>query len=61
MNDDIKLIRLKQVLEIIPVSRSTWLDGVTKKIYPAPVRFGKRVTAWRYSDIKALALKKEMI
>jgi len=55
MDDDIKLIRIKQVLEIVPISRSAWWAGVKQGLYPAPVKIGVRITAWRYSDIKALS------
>ncbi len=39
---------------IIPVSRSTWLEGVKTGRYPRPVKLGPRVAAWRVSDIRAL-------
>ena len=39
---------------IIPVSRSTWLEGVRSGRYPKSVKLGPRITAWRVSDIKAL-------
>lgn len=49
------LLRLRQVLAILPVSRSTWLAGVKSGRYPQPVRsLGKRITAWRVEDIRAL-------
>lgn len=40
---------------IIPVSKSTWWEGVKSGRYPQPVRtLGLRVTAWRVEDIRAL-------
>ena len=40
---------------IIPVSKSTWWDGVRTGRYPEPVRtLGRRITAWRVEDIRAL-------
>lgn len=40
---------------IIPVSKSTWWQGVRTGRYPKPVRtLGRRITAWRVSDIMAL-------
>ena len=39
---------------IIPVSKSTWWDGVKKGRYPKPVKLSPRTTAWRGSDLKAL-------
>lgn len=43
------------ILAIIPVSRSTWWQGVKDGRYPQPVRtLGQRITAWRAEDIRAL-------
>lgn len=40
---------------IIPVSKSTWWEGVKSGRYPKPVRsLGRRITAWRIEDIKDL-------
>ncbi len=47
-------IRLKQVLEVIPVSKSSWWDGIRRGIYPAGLHVSQRITAWRCSDIQAL-------
>jgi hypothetical protein len=38
---------------IIPVSRSSWLNGVKSGKYPKPVKLGERTTAWKVDDIKA--------
>lgn len=47
-------LRLPQVLQLIPVSRSTWWAGVQSGIYPKPVKISTRITAWRAEDIYAL-------
>ena len=39
---------------IIPVSKSTWWEGVKSGRFPKPVKLGPRVTAWRVEDIHAL-------
>lgn len=39
---------------IIPVSRSSWLNGVKSGKYPKPVKLGERTTAWKIEDILAL-------
>lgn len=45
---------------IIPVSKSTWWEGVKSGRYPQPVRtLGLRITAWRVEDIRALVAKPE--
>jgi predicted DNA-binding transcriptional regulator AlpA len=58
------LLRLTQIIgdrrrgipPIIPVSRTTWLEGVRTGRFPQPVReiAGVRVTAWRVEDIRAM-------
>jgi predicted DNA-binding transcriptional regulator AlpA len=48
------LLRLPQVLALVPVSRSTWWAGCKIGRFPQPVKLGPRTTAWRASDIAAL-------
>jgi len=46
-----RLLRLWDVLELVPVSRSTWLNGVRDGRFPSPVVLGPRTVAWRYVDV----------
>lgn len=46
-----RLIRLPEVLERLPVSKSTWWEGVRTGRYPQPVKLGSRLTCWRLVDI----------
>lgn len=39
---------------LLPISRSTWLNGVKTRKYPKPVKLGPRTTVWRVEDIRAL-------
>lgn len=40
---------------LIPVSKTSWWDGVKSGRYPQPVRtLGVRITAWRVEDIRRL-------
>ena len=39
---------------IIPVSRSTWWNGVRSGKYPKPVKLGPRTTAWCRDSILKL-------
>jgi prophage regulatory protein len=48
-----RLMRLRQILEVIPVSRSTWLRGVQAGTIPAPVYMG-RTPLWRSDDVDRL-------
>ncbi len=52
-------LRLKQVLILIPISRSSWWSGVAQGKYPRPIKLGQRVTVWRVSDIQKLIQKIE--
>lgn len=56
-HDNEILIRLDQLLEIIPISRSAWWKGVKSGRFPKPVKLGPRTTAWRKSEIIQLARK----
>jgi len=50
-------VRLKQILRPdgpVPVSRSSWWDGVRSGRYPRPVKLGPRITAWAAQVILAL-------
>lgn len=48
------LLRLAQVLERFPVSRSKWYEGVKSGRFPAPVKLGHRTVLWKSSDIENL-------
>ena len=47
-------IRLPAVLNVFPVSKSTWWAGVQSGRYPPGVKLSERCTAWRVSDIRNL-------
>lgn len=57
-----RLLRLKQIIgdkkngvdSIIPVSKSTWWDGVASGRYPKPRKLSEKVTVWRESEIMAV-------
>lgn len=49
------LVRLKQILAPIgpiPVSKSTWWDGVKSGRFPKPKKLGPRTTVWLAVDIR---------
>jgi prophage regulatory protein len=48
------LLRLKSVLQRIPVSKSTWWVWVKNGKAPQPVKLSAGVTAWRESDINRM-------
>ena len=51
------LVRLSQILAPagpIPVSKSTWWQGVKDGRFPQPQKLGPRTTVWKVEDIRAL-------
>ena len=46
------LLRLPEVLKIVPVSRSSWYAGIKEGIYPNSVPLGKRSVGWRKSEVQ---------
>ena len=51
---DESLIRLKAVLEILQISKSTFYAGIKAQRYPRPLHISARTSAWRRADIVAL-------
>ena len=45
-------IRLPQVLQLYPVSRSTLWLRVKEGRFPAPVKLSERVTAWKVETLR---------
>jgi predicted DNA-binding transcriptional regulator AlpA len=39
---------------LIPIGRTSFLNGVKSGKYPKPVKLGERTTAWRVEDIRDL-------
>lgn len=56
MTNQDKLLTEKEVLDIIPVSRTTWISGIAREIYPRAIYFGRR-RFWRKEDIDLLKEK----
>lgn len=53
-----RLLRLRQVLDLFPVSRSSWYAGIASGIYPQPVKLSARSVAWPEEAIHALIAQK---
>ena len=59
-----RLLRLKQIIgdpianppiePIIPISKSSWWNGVRKGKYPKPIKLGENTTVWHEDDIREL-------
>lgn len=57
MDNQAGFLRLPQVLEILPMSKSSWWAGVKIGKYPASCKISSRITCWRKSDIYNLVEK----
>lgn len=52
-----KLLKLKEVLQRLRISKSAWYDGVRRNVFPQPVRIGTRTVVWLESDIESYLQK----
>lgn len=52
-----RLLRLKEVLKIVPVSKSTWWSWYSRGVAPASIKLSEKTTCWRLSDIMAFIEK----
>ncbi len=48
---DLRLIRLREVLAICGMSRSSVYDAIKKGEFPAPVKLCGRSSAWVWSEV----------
>ncbi|WP_084251046.1 helix-turn-helix transcriptional regulator [Sphingomonas pruni] len=46
-----RVIRRKELLSIIGISRSTLYDWMASGTFPRPIRLGRRAVGWRSKDI----------
>ena len=59
-----RLLRLKQIIgdpkanppieAIIPISKSSWWEGVKTGRYPKAIKLGANTTVWRENDVRRL-------
>ena len=49
--------RLRHILELLPMGRSTWWKGVKSGRFPKPIKLSPNITAWRNEDIEELLTK----
>ena len=47
-------MRLDQILEVIPIGKTRWYEGVKKGEFPSPVALGRKIKLYRRSDINEL-------
>ncbi len=47
-------VRLPQILEVIPLGKTCWWEGVKSGRFPKPVKISSHCVAWRVDDIRNL-------
>jgi prophage regulatory protein len=50
----IGFLNIATILEVFPISRSTWWQGVENGRFTPDLKLGPRTTAWRVEDIRRL-------
>ncbi len=54
LNSSVKrLLRIKEVLARLSISRSSFLEGCRTGRYPKPIKIGPRTTVWKSEEIDA--------
>jgi predicted DNA-binding transcriptional regulator AlpA len=53
-----RLLRIRQVLGLYPISRSRWWQGVRTGEFPRPIRLTARTSAWREQDVLDLIARR---
>lgn len=48
------LLTFQEVLQLLPINKSTLYSHMKTRKYPEPIKIGMRRIAWRTSDIKKL-------
>jgi len=51
---EIGFLRLKQILQIIPIGKTQWWEGVKSGRFPPYIKLGPRTTCWKVEDIRNL-------
>ena len=47
-------VRISQILEVIPLGKTSWWAGVKSGRFPKPIKLTKQCTAWKAEDIREL-------
>lgn len=51
---EIGFIKIKDVLKLIPMSKTMFWENINKGRFPRPIKLGMRASAWRVEDIRNL-------
>lgn len=54
-----QLIKLPEVLKMVPVGKTTWYGMINRNQAPAPIHLGARSVAWDKADIESWIMKRK--
>jgi prophage regulatory protein len=60
IDDRTRLLRLKEVIEIVGMKRSTIYEHIQASSFPRPINIGPRAVAWLNTDIQAWIAQRVM-
>ena len=49
---EVGFVRLRTILAIIPIGKSSWWAGIKDGRFPKPIKLGPRTTVWRVEGIR---------
>jgi prophage regulatory protein len=55
------LLRLRKVLELTGLGRSTVYRMMSERTFPSPVKLGRRAVAWKSADVEQWTLSRPPI
>lgn len=55
-----RFIRIKEVMEMTGLGKSTVWAWVAKEKLPKPIKLSSRVTVWRMSDLQAFIVRSKL-
>lgn len=58
-NEDLRLLRIEQVFDLVPVGRTTLYRMIEEGAFPSPVKFG-RTSLWPCSEVRAWIEEQKM-
>ena len=55
-----KVLRRKDVEAVVGLSRSTIYHLISERLFPAPIKLGKRAVGWKVSDLEIWLSNREI-
>lgn len=60
IDDRTRLLRLKEVIDVVGMKRSTIYERIRMGSFPSPIRLGARAVAWLNTDIQEWIIERAL-